>query len=79
MGTVLKIPCPNLENNHMKINLPKTLQVGEKLTTVPRRGGIVTGNIRTERVFIDINGNEINPRTKQIIKRNVEEKLILPN
>jgi hypothetical protein len=62
----------------MKIELNKKFGgITEKESVVPRKGGVRTGSIQTTRVFIDINGNEINPRTKQIIKRNVEEKLVL--
>ncbi len=62
----------------MQINLNKNFGVSEKLTTVGSKGGVVTGNIRTTKEMIDMNGNVIDPRTKQIIKKNVEEKLIMP-
>jgi hypothetical protein len=58
----------------MKINLNKPPKNGEQTTTIPtRKGGVVIGKIKTERVFIDRDGNEINPVTKQIIKRNNEQ------
>jgi hypothetical protein len=61
----------------MKIQLNKKFGgITEKSSTV-RRGGVTVGNIKTERVFLNANGDEIDPRTKQIIKRNVEEKLII--
>ena len=43
--------------------------VGEKLTTINRGGVVVSPNIVTTRVMVDQWGNEIDPRTKQIIKK----------
>jgi hypothetical protein len=62
----------------MKIQLNKKFGgITEKSSTVPRRGGVSVGNIKTERVFLNANGDEINPRTKEIIKKNEVEKLIM--
>lgn len=45
--------------------------------TPTKGGGVRVGNVKTTREMLDMNGNVIDPRTKQIIKRNVEEKLII--
>ncbi len=51
--------------------------ISEKSSTVPSRGGVVVGRINKVREMLDSNGNVIDPKTKQIIKKNVEEKLII--
>lgn len=52
----------------MKINLNP---IGTPRDNSPRRQGgtYISNNIIRTSVFLDKDGNEINPRTKQIIKR----------
>jgi hypothetical protein len=40
------------------------------------RGGVVIGQLKRESEFLDANGNTINPRTKQIIKRREQEEIV---
>jgi hypothetical protein len=63
----------------MKIELNKKFSrgVSSEATTISNKRGVVIGRVTKTREMLDINGNVIDPRTKQIIKRNVEEKLVL--
>lgn len=54
----------------MKINLNNKKFVAEQSTEIKKSGGVVIGNVKTERVFLDIDGNEVVPFTKRIIKKN---------
>lgn len=57
----------------MKVNIIKKGLVTEKSSVINRGSTVISPNIKTERVFLDKDGNEIDPRTKQIIKRNNEQ------
>lgn len=62
----------------MKININLNSQQESNPVQTQKKNGVVMGRITRVREMLDINGNVIDPKTKQIIKRNVEEKLILP-
>lgn len=50
----------------MKINVHKS---GERVLPQKKGGVIIASNLKRERVVLDANGNEIDMRTKQIIKK----------
>jgi hypothetical protein len=39
------------------------------------KGGVVIGQLKRESEFLDANGNTINPRTKEIIKRREQQEI----
>lgn len=46
----------------------------ETVSQTPRRGKVViAANLIREKVMLDSEGNEVNFRTKQIIKKNTEQ------
>jgi hypothetical protein len=55
----------------MKVNMPNQPQ---QSNTTPKEGGVFIdwNNMKKEKVRLDKDGNEIDPRTKQIIKRNTD-------
>lgn len=57
----------------MKINLPKQGQVAERSGTVKQGGVYISPNLKRVSVMLNRNGDQIDPRTKQIIKRNTNE------
>lgn len=56
----------NLDSNLMKVNLEQP-QINERAGVV-NRGKTVLGPLKKESVMLDANGNQIDRRTKQIIK-----------
>lgn len=51
------------------------INAGQQSSSVRREGGVyIDPNMIKEKVMLDIDGNEIDPRTKQIIKRNTDNK-----
>jgi len=55
-----------------KINLPRP-QVNEHSGPRKEGGVYIAQNITRQSAMLDRNGNQINPRTKQIIKINTNE------
>lgn len=53
-----------------KINIPRFTEK----SGVTRKSVVIAPNLIRESVFIDKYGNQINPRTKEIIKRNEDKE-----
>jgi hypothetical protein len=54
-----------------KINLSG--QITERSATVQRGSVYISPNLKRQSVMLDRNGNEIDPRTKRILKHNQEK------
>lgn len=52
----------------MKINLPQPGGIAERSGKVKQGGVYISPNLKRESVMLDRNGNQIDPRTKQVIK-----------
>lgn len=55
-----------------KINLPG--QVTGRSAVVERGGVYISPNLKRQSVMLDRNGNEIDPRTKKILKYNNDKE-----
>ncbi len=63
----------------MKIELNNKFRgISDRESTVTPRGGVRVGNVTKTREMLNINGDVIDPRTKRILVKNENEKLILP-
>ena len=56
----------------MQINLGQKQPMQGSREAVIGKASVVIGDIKRESTFLDRDGNEINPRTRQIIKRKEE-------